>query len=83
MVAPQVEWNRIEFEVEPWSPHRKYHLLTASAPKSLPRSQNVLPEYELFQPDRTVDFGKPRFRVVNAEAGIAHSIIFERFGGMT
>jgi len=47
----------------------------------LPRPQNVLSEYEFFQPGRTVDFGKPRFRVVNGEAGNANLSILERLGG--
>jgi len=83
MVASQVEWNRIQFGDELWSPQRKYYLLTASAPKSLLRSQKVLSENEFFQPGRTVNYGKPKFRVIDGEAGNAGRIIFERFGGMT
>jgi hypothetical protein len=82
MVAPQVEVNRIQFGGEPWSPHRKYNLLTTSAFQTLPRPQNVLSENQLFEPDRTVDFGKPNLRVVNGEARNAHRIIFEGFDGM-
>ena len=43
--------------------------------------QNVLSENEFLQPGRTVDFRKPRFRVVNGEARNANQSILEPLGG--
>jgi hypothetical protein len=50
--------------------------------KLLLRPQNVLSENELFQPYRTVDLGKPRFRAVNGETGKAQRNIFDWLGGV-